>query len=131
MRAPKNSFDWNQQRSSLFVRNKRDLMPRESQMAGAVSASPFLFPICPSHGRRSSGTAGYLAEECDACRAALEMGFESQQERFKRLTLVSNSMGPVTGMFHAARLRGCCCSYASNQPQVCAYPSYLHIIVST
>ncbi len=27
------------------------------------------------------------------------MGLESQQERFKRLTLVSNSMGPVTAIF--------------------------------
>lgn len=68
-------------------------------MAGGISASPFLFPIRPSHGRRSSGTTGYLAEECDSRRDALEMGLESQQEWFKRLTLVSNSMGPVTGIF--------------------------------
>lgn len=44
-------------------------------------------------------TAGYVARECDAHRDVLEMGLESQQEWFKRLTLVSNSMGPVTGIF--------------------------------
>lgn len=76
-------------------------------MAGGISASPFLFPIRPSHGRHSSGTTGYLAEECDACRDALEMGLESQQEWFKRLTLVSNSMGPVTGIFQDGFLYAC------------------------
>lgn len=52
----------------------------------------FLSPICQSKGQHSSRTTGELAEESDACRDALEMGSESQQERFKRLTSVSNSM---------------------------------------
>lgn len=70
----------------------------KSQSSG-ISASLFLFPIRQSEGQHSSGTTGYLAEESDARRDALEMGSESQQEWFKRLTLVSNSMGPVTGIY--------------------------------
>lgn len=63
-----------------------------------ISVSLFLFPVRPSEGQHSSGTPGYLAEESEACGDALEMGLESQQEWFKRLTLVSNSMGPVSGI---------------------------------
>lgn len=70
----------------------------KSQTSG-ISASLFLFPIRPSEGQHSSGTTGYLAKESDACRDALEMGLGSQQEWFKRLTLVSDSMGHVTGIF--------------------------------
>lgn len=127
--SPKNSFDSNQQQTSLFVRNKQDLMPWKSQSSG-ISASQFLFPIRQSEGQHSSGTTGYLAEESDACRDALETGSESQREWFKRLTLVSNSTGPVTGIFQdgflyaaervywacecmcmVASLQRCCCSY--------------------
>lgn len=63
-----------------------------------ISVSLFLFPVRPSEGQHSSGTPGYLAEESEACGDALEMGLESQQGWFKRLTLVSNSMGPVSGI---------------------------------
>lgn len=68
-------------------------------MAGGISSSPFLFPLRPSQGQRSGGTAGAVAKECDARRDALEMDLESRQESSRRRTLVSNSMGPVTGVF--------------------------------
>lgn len=44
-------------------------------------------------------TAGSVARECGASRDVLEMGLESQQELFRRVTLVSNSMGTVTRIF--------------------------------
>lgn len=40
---------------------------------------------CPSGGRHSGGTTGYLAGESDARRDALKTGSGSQQDRFKRL----------------------------------------------
>ena len=67
----------------------------------------FLFPICPSHGRLCSGTAGCPGEECGARSDALKMDSESQQGWFKRLNLVSYSMKPAAGVFRDGFLSSC------------------------
>lgn len=62
----------------------------------------------------------------------LEMGSEYQQERFKRLTLVSRSMGPVTGTFQYGLLYapywacGCMWTSVCTQPHTVYAPTATH-----
>lgn len=86
--SPKHSFDSNQQQTLLFVRNKQGLMPWKVK---PVAFLPLFFysPSIPLKTSTAVAPLGIWLKNLTLAEM-LEMGLESQQERFKRLTPVSH-----------------------------------------